>query len=342
VIGSVLVPFLAIYASYGFLSEDVFRFVNTAVADELFDVDALLGTGTIDVNRTALATGWVAMLVVVVALAARFGLGALGRRRRIRGLVWAAAYVEALWLVTLARTLSAHKDAASDWLGARAAVRMIADAWRHLVTAAGQLADAIDRVTLWTFGLLGSVDALIVVPVAWLTVGAIVYGRELSESPRRAAAHRASTGQPLVSRVPQPVRAVGRTLTAGLVERFGEIGKGLRRLAPAGLAPMLLFAVAFVAAQRLEYALNLAWRELLGPMPLGTMLAFSPHTAMVSHAVGTTVVVCLLGAAIDRVLSQGSASRHRSRLHPENEITWRPPGKPHLDHVDVRGHDDDR
>jgi hypothetical protein len=101
-------------------------------------------------------------------------------------------------------------------------------------------------------------------------------------------------------------------------------------------------AVAFVAAQRLEYALNLAWRELLGPMPLGTMLAFSPHTAMVSHAVGTTVVVCLLGAAIDRVLSQGSASRHRSRLHPENEITWRPPGKPHLDHVDVRGHDDDR
>lgn len=65
---------------------------------------------------------------------------------------------------------------------------------------------------------------------------------------------------------------------------------------------MLLFTLAFVVAQRLEYAVDLAWRALLGPMPLGTYLAFSPHTGMVAHVAGTVVVVCLLGAAIDRVL----------------------------------------
>ncbi|WP_166355481.1 hypothetical protein [Phytoactinopolyspora limicola] len=316
VIGTVLVPFLAIYASYGYLREDIFRFVNTAVADEFFDVDVLLGMDTIDVNRTTLATGWVALVVVAGALVARFGLDLLSHRRRIPGLVWLAGYLEALWLITLARTLSVHQDAAIMWIRDHPMSTTLVDAWQSLVALAGPLGDVVSGVTGRLFGLLSSADTVIVIPVAWLTVGAVVYGRHLHEPPRHVAGHRAA-GARRATRMPALVRATGRRATSGLTDRFSEIGTGLRRLAQAGLAPMLLFTVAFLAAQRLEDVLNLAWRELLGPMPLGTLLAFSPHMSMVSHAIGTTVVVCLLGAAINRVLLHSTPPAGPGSTAPE-------------------------
>lgn len=307
VLGSVMIPFLAIYASYGYLSEDVFRFVNTAVADELLNnPDLLLGTGDVDPNRTALATGWLAMALVAVAIVLRYGLGLLARRRPMAWIAWAAAYVEVLWLVTLARILANHQDAALAWLQQRALARAVADGWQAVLGWFGPVGDAVDVGSRWLFDLLSNADALLVIPVAWLTVGAVVYGQQLREPERRQASHRRSRGGGLVRRIQDPAREVGNELTGGLGERFGALVTGLRRLAVAGLAPMLLFALTFVVAQRLESAVELLWRDLLGPLPLGAYLAFAPHTGMVSHVVGTVVVVCLLGAAIDRVLDRGA------------------------------------
>ncbi|SED64998.1 hypothetical protein [Jiangella alba] len=307
VLGSVMIPFLAIYASYGYLSEDVFRFVNTAVADELFNnPDLLLGTGEVDQNRTALATGWLAMALVAIAIVLRYGLGILAQRRPMRWIPWVAAYVEVLWLVTLARMLASHQEAAFAWLEERAVTQAVADGWRSVVSFFGPVGDAVDTGSRWLLDLLGDADSLLVIPVAWLTVGAVVYGQQLREPERRRqASHRRQRGG-LAGRMHAPARQVGNELTGGLGERFGALASGLRRLAVAGLAPMLLFALAFVIAQRLEYAVELIWRELLGPLPLGAYLAFVPHTGMVSHVVGTVAVVCLLGAAIDRVLARAT------------------------------------
>ncbi|NEE00910.1 hypothetical protein [Phytoactinopolyspora halotolerans] len=311
VIAGVLVPFLVIYESYGYLSEDIFRFVNSAVADELFGVDAFLGTETIDTDRTALATGWMALLVVATALVLRFGLGVLARRRRGTGLMWAIAYLEALWLVTLARILIAHVDAAAVRLRQSPAVRTIVDGWLDLVAAAGPVGDVIHRGVRGVPALMGSVDAVIVAPLAWLAVGAVVYGRGLGEPVRPPGAHRGARADPLAVGLPAPVRAAGRELATTVTEPFGDVGAALRRLARTGPAVIAMFALAFMAAQRLEYVLDLAWREILGPMPLGTMLAFSPHTSMISHAVATTVVVCLLAAAVDHVLEHDATPARR-------------------------------
>ncbi|PZF80840.1 hypothetical protein [Jiangella anatolica] len=306
VLGSVMIPFLAIYASYGYLSEDVFRFVNTAVADELFNnPDLLLGTGEADPNRTALATGWLAMALVAIAIVLRYGLTVLAQRKPMRWIPWVAAYVEVLWLVTLARMLVSHQDAAIRWVSERPAVEALADWWRTVIDFFGPVGSAIDAGSRWLLELLGQADALLVIPVAWLTVGAVVYGQQLRDPERRTASHRRPRGG-LVRRMHAPARQVGNELTGGLGDRFGALAGGLRRLAVAGLAPMLLFALAFVVAQRLEYAVDLLWRELIGPLPLGAYLAFGPHTSMVSHVIGTVAVVCLLGAAIDRVLDRGT------------------------------------
>lgn len=316
VLGSVMVPFLAIYASYGYLSEDVFRFVNTAVTDELFNnPDVLLGTADFDEDRTALATGWLAMALVAVAIVLRYGLGVLARQKPMRWIPWAAAYVEVLWLVTLARMLAVHQQAAITWIQERSAVQAVVDGWQSVLAFFGPVGNAVDVGSRWLFDLLSDADALLVIPVAWLTVGAVVYGQQLREPERpRATSHRRPRNG-LVRRMHAPARQVGNELTGGLGDRFGALARGLRRLAVAGLAPMLLFALAFVVAQRLEYAVELLWRQVLGPMPLDVYLAFVPHTGMVSHVIGTVAVVCLLGAAIDRVLDRGGhTDRQNVRL----------------------------
>jgi hypothetical protein len=99
-------------------------------------------------------------------------------------------------------------------------------------------------------------------------------------------------------------------------ERFAGLTGGLRQLAIAGLAPMLIFALAFLASARLEDALNMLARRLIGPQELDTWLAFSPHVDTVTRAVGLTVTMCLLAAAVDRVLSRGSDSDEEAARQP--------------------------
>jgi hypothetical protein len=115
------------------------------------------------------------------------------------------------------------------------------------------------------------------------------------------------------------VRRVGGEVLADLRERFTALTGGIRQLAIAGLAPMLIFGLAFLASARLEDALNLAGRRLLGPQELDTWLAFSPHVATVTRAIGLTVTICLLAAAVDRVLERGGGVREDELAQPVTE-----------------------
>ena len=118
------------------------------------------------------------------------------------------------------------------------------------------------------------------------------------------------TGQPRILRaVPAPVRRWGGELTGELVERFTGLIGGLRQLAVAGLAPMLIFALTFLASQRLEDGLNELGRLIMGPQAASPYLAFTPHISTITRAVGLTVTMCLLAAAVERVLASGGAVR---------------------------------
>lgn len=301
-LASVLVPFLAVYASYGFLREDTDRFINSAFADEFFNnADIFYRPGNaIDTDRFVFATGWLAAGIVVGAIILRYGLGRLEGARRWVGLGFLGAYVEVLWLTTLAAHFSMYKDAAWDWAESRRGIDMFVSGWLDLLDRLGPLAGPVDTVGDWLLGVLGGVDALVVVPLAWLTVGAVVYGHKLAPPappPRRVPA--------VVQRIPGPVRRWGGEVLGDVRERFIGLTGGIRRLLIAGLAPMLIFGLAFLASARLEDGLELLARQLIGPQALDTWLAFSPHVSTVTRAVGLTVTMCLLAAAVDRVLSVG-------------------------------------
>src|SRR5690349_21140456 len=118
VLASVLVPFLAVYASYGFLKEDTDRYVNSAVADEfLNNADIFYNPGhAIDTDRFVFATGWLAVAIVAGAVVLRWGLARLEGARGWRWLGFPGAYVEVLWLTTLAAHLTVYKDDVWDWV----------------------------------------------------------------------------------------------------------------------------------------------------------------------------------------------------------------------------------
>lgn len=303
-LASVLVPFLAVYASYGLLAEDSFRYRNSIAGKEFSENAApLFGANGIDIDRFVFATGWVAAAIVLGAIAVRWGLARLEGRGRSARLGFVGAYVEVVWMMTLAAYLAASKDRAWAWVEGRRAIDIVLSWWLDLLDLVGPAARPLDAAVTWVGGLLGELDDIVVVPIAWLTVGAIVYGHKLAAGPARPPrGGRASR----FDRLPAPVRRWGGELVGQLVgdvrARFSGLVSGIRRLAVAGLGPMLVFALAFLASARIEDGLQLLVRVWLGPQQVDTWLAFSPHVDTVTRAIGLTITMCLLAAAVDRIL----------------------------------------
>lgn len=307
VLGSVFVPFLALYASYGFLADDRARFLNTAAYRAFVENGFSLTGERPDGSFVDLATGWWVLLVVGVAVVLRWAIGRWEGRSHRRALAFAGAYVEAFWLLVAATFATEQTERVWAWVETRRAVSIVLEWWLTVLDALGPIAGPVDAVVDTVAGVLGNLDDLVVIPIAWLTVGAVVYGHRLADParPRRA---------PLAAwqRVPAPVRRWSTEAAAPVVgdvrARFTALADGLRRLAVAGLGPMLVFALAFLLATRVEEGILLLGRVVTGPQDVDTWLAFAPMLSAVATAVGLTVTVALLAAGVDRVLRGQAAA----------------------------------
>ncbi|WP_156043805.1 hypothetical protein [Cellulomonas sp. URHE0023] len=303
VLASVFVPFLALYASYGLLAEDRNRFLNTAAFRQFAENGfSLTGDGP-DGSFVDLATGWALVVVVVVAVVLRWLLGRWEGRSHRRALAFAGAYVEAFWLLVVATFASKLLDSAWAWVESRRAVSIVLDWWLTFLDALGPVAGPVDATVDALASILGNLDDLVVIPLAWLTVGAVVYGHKLAAPPTRTPRVRPAAWE----RLPAPVRRLTIEAAAPVVGdvrgRFRALVDGLRRLAIAGLGPMLVFALAFLVATRIEEVVLLLARAVSGPQDVDTWLAFAPMVSSVATAVGLTATVALLAAGVDRILA---------------------------------------
>lgn len=307
VLASVFVPFLALYASYGLLEEDRARFLNTAAYRQFVENVSFTGGDGPDGSFVDLATGWALVALVVVAVVLRWLLGRWEGRSHRRAIAFAGAYVEAFWLLAVAAFATQLLDQAWAWVESRRAVAIVLDWWLTVLDALGPVAAPVDAVVDTVAGIVGNLDDLVVIPLAWLTVGAVVYGHKLASPPARAP----RPGLAAWQRVPAPVRRWTTEAAAPVIGdvrgRFTALVDGLRRLAIAGLGPMLVFALAFLVATRLEEGILLLARSLSGPQDVDTWLAFAPMVSSVATAVGLTVTMALLAAGVDRILAGQAA-----------------------------------
>ena len=302
-VGSVLVPFLTVYATSGYLREDMVAYANAVLQDEVFASPDIFSGGTVDTAaRLPFSPTLATLTLVAVAFALRRIFAARRATTRVRGLGVLAAYVEVLWLTGATAALGTARNDIDSWVRSRRVVVWAQHTWATFVDQVGPVVAIVHAVVSWLATLIGTATAVIVVPVAWLAIGAVVYGEAIREvqGPRpRLLVYVSARWQ----RLHRQVQRAGTELTADVRGRFGALWSGLRLLRRAGLVPMALFCLAFVATQA---GTDWIWeleRAIIGPRALDPFwFSITPPLTLLNDSLATLPLICLVAAAVDRVI----------------------------------------
>ena len=284
-LGSVLLPFLAVYASQGFLDEDIADYQYEVRLDALqarfiniFDPEHGVGAARgLDAARLDTGVSLALAGVVIVAFALRLLLGRWQFLRRRKWLGIVGAYVEAVWIMLVIIRIRHLPSDAWDWASDRKASHWVQDSKDTVVDHLGAIGRPVNGAISYIWGLLASTETVILVPLAWLTVGAVVYGRRFTHELATSAAPRRARP----SRLPKPVTWLTLRVVAEMRERFGPLLGGIQLLARASMRPLLLFCLAFVLLSQvtsdhgpLGGAGHWMWeleRLVIGPQDQGTV-----------------------------------------------------------------------
>jgi hypothetical protein len=290
VIGSVAVPFLTIYTTYDYLKDDVSSFAYEVWrdSDPGETVSRLPFTPTISV-----------LCIVVIGIGLRSLLSTLSMGFLRVLFTPLGAYVEVLWLSTVVVAGNTVRSWASAWLDARQVGVWWHDSWDRIGAAFEPI-----RVVLEAFW--HNVDIVVFAPLAWLTLGAVVYGRQLTE--RKITDERLATSALRRSKtLPFGLSFAAGSATLGLYNRFAPLFNSVRLLSRAGLRAMLVFCIAFVILQLTPQGVWEIERILIGPHDLGEFwMPVSYLTGAVNSAIRWVFIVCLVAAATDRLLEADS------------------------------------
>ncbi|MDO4783886.1 MAG: hypothetical protein Q3997_02200 [Propionibacteriaceae bacterium] len=315
---AVLLPFLAVYASQGFLTEDRRSFFYEIVYNEYLVGEPFRP----NLERLSVATGWVAIALVIVALVIRKLL--IGFELTGKNGLWGslAVYVEVLWMMLAAGLLTGLVKDLTGWVESRQAWRWwigLRDTVHSYVGPVGDLLQATAGAIGKVFSSAGS---LIVVPVAWLSIGALVYGTKLAEDakPRRALpVEEAPVGRR--ERVMREARVRAKAAAMNVVSPVTDPVKtawtAFRKIAVAGVGPMVMFCLVFVLAQQLTVGVAWAAHWIVGPQQDMLMIALEPYAIAVERLVYLTAMTVLLAAAVNRVVVS---------LQREPDVVGRAPG----------------
>lgn len=323
VVASAVGPFLAVYAVWGFVDDQVRELFQSNYA-----VQGLGGVLNFSINLSAdrwrffavaAAAAWVAKEVLAV-------LTAHGRRR---GLALLGVLAEALWVFSLFAVAIIATRAALGWLRTRAAWVGLQDGWQGVL---GLLPD-------WhlPFGLTvpqaldGAVDLLVgtvvpgawtavALPLVWLALTATVLGwREFGGSDALAGTRLEEPAARLV--LGRRTRVLAALATDDLRTKYLPVLQALRLVARAGprfVGVYLVLATVLTAAQG---AFDIAVTVLVGPRGADTALLVDPFAVLVSGLVFTPVAIALYASAFDEALT--AALRRTSPS--EAPVTAAPP-----------------
>lgn len=315
---SLLVPFLAVYVSLGLAKEDSSDYFYGLFLDSLSKIDVdnpnafhITDTFPFQTKATLLA----AVLIVFVL---RWLLPKWDRARGwvVFGLIM--GYVEVLWLSQLAGYVSPD----TGWVRDRNLAHWVANAWQQVADALGPLRGVFQ----WIGEQLGNADVVLLAPLGWLLLGAVVYRREIQMS---LEADEDKPPPRWLNELPGPMRWLGTGINTDLRGRFGPLANGVRLMARIGWVPTLLFCLLFTGGLAVG---NLAWeleRLIVGPQEyVATWWPLSYPLGEIHKAVGLVVVTVLLAATVDRILL--ASHRTVAQDTPEPAPVGAPAGSPTL------------
>ncbi len=333
-IASVLVPYLVIYEFYGGLSSDWQAYVDSAALDHAFAA----GAGIETADPIPEGFGLTVVLLVAGALLARTLLERLAKRLE-RGVVEAggearrsartaavrivAGYCEVVWIVVGAFTVTAVVGSVREWWTSRVVVVEVTTWWDGVVARVDLLEPLVAAVGPTTSLLLAGIVTGLVVPLAWLTLGTIVYGVEAVDVVDPARTRAAQDGTD--GRATRVVDRVNRTLGEKRAQaawgfmldpgrRFGGLVGALGMLWRSRWSAVLLFCVAFALLTLAEQAVLTAAQAVLGQPGIVAWRAVIGPLETVATVVVQVLTTVLLAAAADALLANlGLPSALRTR-----------------------------
>ncbi|MFI2362314.1 hypothetical protein [Promicromonospora sp. NPDC019610] len=301
---SVLVPFLVVYEVEGLMDADQLRFTNEAAADELFN-DLFSAEGVDFMSRLGVWSGWTVVAIVAGAFVLRWLLGRLEGKLQFLGIAVLGGCLEIYWTSQVAKQVESIElglwNIAADRELVAAAVGTVGAA-QESVGEAGN--DAAAFVADGFVTVLESLDVVLVAPLAWLAIGAVVLGHKLMEPP--SSEHR---WLDRMTWIPAGLRSLLESLTEDLRARFSALWNGLKMIVHGGLGPMLVFCLGYLVVMRAPHAVGWLVRAVTGPVETNAWLAFSPFEAAAGLVVSLTLAAVLIAATVEVLVERGLAVR---------------------------------
>ncbi len=301
-------PFLAVYALWGLVDDEVYALFTANIA--------VRGFGGPDDWSVNLRWWQLYLSLAVAAWLLRQLVARVARRHPRRPLLLLGVVLEGLWTFASALTLLAVLGRVVGWITSRAGWQAVVGGWYALLAALPELRlpfeltlpEALHQVVGWLIDtVLPGFWSAVLLPLMWLALTVLVYTRRDLDAGPAAATVARTTGRWVVpARLPTRWRALlhraGLLLTGDLRTKYLPVLDAVRLLWAAGprfLAAYLVLATA-VATARTWAVLGLA--RLLGPRDPYVALAWSWAEDLLVGCVFTTFAIAVYATAGRRVL----------------------------------------
>ena len=288
-----ILPFFTFYAAWQFLSVDVQQYATGSLQNiNPFQTGVDRSGAVLNVRLDVWSVG-----VIVVAFAGR----TLLKRYRPKLPAWTsvvAVYCEAVWIYIALYFINSYVAQFTGWIQGRAAVQWYESARAAALEVVHPIGVAWGAIE-WAIDRTGG---LVLLPLAWLTLAGIVYGRALA-APKIAYRPKNvyyTGARKRIDGLPGQLRRRLAELGDGVTGRFKPIVSAFLLIWRAGAAPMGLFVLGYTVIEAASSWLLLAGVRLIGPHDLDSW--WMPFDDILVFVVGVIVEplrLCLIAAAYD-------------------------------------------
>ncbi|MFF0338200.1 hypothetical protein [Kribbella sp. NPDC004875] len=306
-LAAALLPFLAFYAAYKFLQNEALDYEYQLAVHKANEVAATVLSGGPLPQRSegleSLST-WLFLGLGVSAYLLRFAFKKWKKEKEgpVRKLF--VTYLEALWIFVVTYQATSVIPPPMTWLKERVAWQWLHDGYTWVldhVLGVDQVREVWDAVTGFLAAGIGDLWDAAVLPLMWITMTAVIYGRVVKKLDRPRWRFDRITHR--WQRTPRIVRVAGNSVVADWKDRWTPVVEAFRLVVRSGLRPMLGY---FLAWAIVTFAASAVWIALklwvLGPHTLQFWLVIDEPLNLITDGLKTMLQVSLLAAAYDRMI----------------------------------------
>ena len=306
-LAAALLPFLAFYAAYKFLQNEALDYEYQLAVHKVNETAAtVLNGGAVPQPSEGLQSlsTWLFLGLGVTAYLLRFVFKKWKKEKEgpVRKLF--VTYLEALWIFVVVYQATSVIPPPKTWLKERVVWQWLHDGYTWVldhVLGVDQVRAVWDAVTGFIAAGVGDLWDAAVLPLMWITMTAVIYGRVVQklDAPRWRFDRITHRWQ----QTPRIVRIAGNSVVSDWKDRWIPVANAFRLVVRSGLRPMLGY---FLAWAVVTFAASAVWIVLklwvLGPHTLQFWMVIDEPFNLITDGLKISLQVSLLAAAYDRMI----------------------------------------